>query len=112
VEDLTSERLEVTLAGHGSLPEVVIKSLDQRSPAAAGGLQVGDVIANLYVTGLDAASDTDPHITASEFYRKATQCTADCLVAIESRTEPAKDALFKVKGIDVSLWAVSERTSS
>jgi hypothetical protein len=106
VEDLTPDKLKWTGAGHGSLPEVVITSLEQRSPAAAAGLQNGDVIADVYVTGPnDTSGQLDPHITASEFYRKAAQCTADCLVAIESRKDPVAwiptNDGFKIKGIDV-----------
>jgi hypothetical protein len=108
VEDLTPDKLKWTGAGHGSLPEVVITSLEQRSPAAAAGLQNGDVIADVYVTGpADTSGQIDPHITASEFYRKAALCTADCLVLVESRKEPTKpaggppDSAFKAKGIDV-----------
>jgi hypothetical protein len=62
--------------------DIVVTALDQRSPAVAAGLQVGDAIAAIILRGEDA-NENPPKLTAEEFRRRAFLCVPDCLVTVE-----------------------------
>jgi hypothetical protein len=92
--------------------EVIVTSLDPKSPAAIAGLQVGDKIAAVILGGdvrpgigvpLDASSSAYPRTSedaAAQFYRRAARCLADCLLTIEHATfsDPKCPALAETGG--------------
>jgi hypothetical protein len=91
--------------------EVIVTSLDPKSPAAIAGLQVGDKIAAVILggdvmpgyevpPGAYPAYPRTPENAAAQFYRRAAHCLADCVLTIEHATfsDPKCPALAETGG--------------